>query len=375
VERPDRSHADGAGATGPAPIARPKGRGARAVRRLAVALLVISAAVGLGRLAWPGVRREVRLRLAERAMARGDLADAEDRLGRLIRDRPEETRPRLLGVQLARRLGRITEAEEGLQRAVELGLPVEDGRREFALIAALEDFPRAEGSLRRVVAEHPGDREAHRALAEGYARARRWAEAASACSAWLDRAPDEVDAQLLRARANRASGSRDKSEADLRAILDRDPDHYPARLLRGDWLRDDGKLAEAEPDFLACRRLRPDRPEPLVGLAGCASGRGDSARAEALLDHALTLAPNSPPTLRARCGLHVARGRDDLAIPLLERLTALDPADGSAPRQLARIYRQAGDEPRAREHEARTAEREARAKRFPASSTPGDDRP
>ena len=77
----------------------------------------------------PGPVAEVRLFLAGRDVAAGRLAEAEARLLALIAERPEQVRPRLLLAGVARRLGRITEAGEILQRAVELGLPVAEGRR------------------------------------------------------------------------------------------------------------------------------------------------------------------------------------------------------------------------------------------------------
>ncbi len=349
---PDRPRADRVEPISQArPPRSPEGRAWR--RRLALALAVAAALAGLGRLAWPTARREYLLRLAERAVADGRLADAEARLRPLILERPEETRPRLLRVEVARRLGRIVEAEQALHRAVELGLPVELGRREFALIFAGQDFPKAEGSLRRVLKEHPADREVHQALAAGLARAGRWKEAVAAYSAWLDRDPDRDEAQLGRARAHWEDGRWDRAEADFRAILARDPSHFRARISRADCLLNDAKLAEAEPDLASCRRLAPDRPEPLVGLSACASERGDFDEAETLLNQALDLAPRFAPALAAQGKLQAARGRDDLAIATLERLALLEPADESNHRLLAQLYRRAGDLDRARDHEAR----------------------
>ena len=141
-------------------------------RRIAA---ILAASVGLvvaGWWAWPPIGEEIRLRLAERAIGGRRLAEAEARLELLISERPRETRPRLLQVQVFRQQGRITEAEEALQRAVELGLPLEEGRREFALLMAGQDFARAEKSLRRIIEEEPGDLEVRRALEDGYSRAR-----------------------------------------------------------------------------------------------------------------------------------------------------------------------------------------------------------
>lgn len=145
---------------------RPRGKIVRA-RRVALAILAAAA----GGLAAPRLGRIVRHHLAERAVAGGRLDEAEARLVGLIEEEPGDAMTRLLRAQVARRLGRITEAEEALQRAVELGLPIDEGRREHALMRAGHDFAGAEPALRRLLADHPDDAEVRRALAEGVARA------------------------------------------------------------------------------------------------------------------------------------------------------------------------------------------------------------
>jgi DNA-binding SARP family transcriptional activator len=142
----------------------------RRARRLTAAVSLAVALSAAGWRTWPSIGREVRLRLAERSIAVGRLDEAEARLDLLISEEPRQTRPRLLLVRALRKQGRITDAEEALQRAVELGLPVERGRREYALLRAGQDFPGAEKSLRRLLEKDPGDEEVRRALAEGYAR-------------------------------------------------------------------------------------------------------------------------------------------------------------------------------------------------------------
>ena len=145
-------------------------RGRNRARRLVGAAILLCSIAWIGRRCGPAIGREVRLRLAERAIAAGRLDEAESRLELLISEGPRQTRPRLLRVELFRKQGRITDAEEALQRAIELGLPVEQGRREFALLRAGHDFPRAEKSLRRLLESDPDDEEVRRALAEGRAR-------------------------------------------------------------------------------------------------------------------------------------------------------------------------------------------------------------
>ena len=145
------------------------GKGRPRARRRIMAFLML-AAITAGWKAAPGIEKGARIWRAERAIAQGRLDEAEARLDLLISEEPRETRPRLIRVQVLRKQGRITEAEEALQRAVELGLPAEQGRREFALLCAGQDFARAERSLRRVLEGDPGDEEVRRALADGYDR-------------------------------------------------------------------------------------------------------------------------------------------------------------------------------------------------------------
>ncbi len=116
----------------------------------------------------PWINREIQFRLAEpQAIEQGRLADAEARLDLMVHEEPNRTRARLLLVQALRQQGRITEAEEILQRTIEVGLPVEEARREYALLSAYSDFPRAEKSLRRLLEAHPDDEEIRQALKAG----------------------------------------------------------------------------------------------------------------------------------------------------------------------------------------------------------------
>jgi tetratricopeptide (TPR) repeat protein len=139
------------------------------IRRFLAALLILGAAGAIARKSSPWISREIQLRLAERAIEQGRLADAEARLDLLVHEEPNRTRARLLLVQALRLQERITEAEEILQRTIEIGLPIEQGRREYALLSVYSDFPRAEKSLRRVLEAHPDDQEVRQALEDGLA--------------------------------------------------------------------------------------------------------------------------------------------------------------------------------------------------------------
>jgi hypothetical protein len=106
------------------------------LRAFLLAILGTTSVLLGGWKALPRVERQVRIRLAERAIAEGRLDEARGRLALLISERPACTEPRLLLARVAREQGRITEAEEVLQRAIDLGLPIELARREHDLLAS-----------------------------------------------------------------------------------------------------------------------------------------------------------------------------------------------------------------------------------------------
>jgi len=266
----------------------------------------------------------------DRLIERGDLEEARAHLAIQIHRYPARPRPRFLLATVERRLGRITGAEEILQRAVELGLPVAEASREHALLAARFDFPTAEPGLIRTLARNPGDLEVHQALAGGYLRSARWDAAVAACTAWLASDPSSVDATLGRARGLRSLGRLNSAIADCRSILARSPDHLEARLALAEILIEAKRADEARAEVARCRAQAPDRPEPLVILAACSSARGDLGAATSTLEVALKQAPNFVPALRALSSAHQARGRDDLARPLLDRSRLLD-LDRGAP--------------------------------------------
>ena len=87
--------------------------------------------------AWPGVQARTKLAQIRKTIDAGQLDEAERTLDRLLSEKPRQSALRLLRVETFRRQGRITEAEEDLQRGVELGLPAEAARREHLLLSGL----------------------------------------------------------------------------------------------------------------------------------------------------------------------------------------------------------------------------------------------
>jgi predicted Zn-dependent protease len=120
-------------------------------------LAILGAAVVLI-VAWkaePRIEDRILLYLAERAVANDHLDEARERLDILIAEQPGRPWPRFLRAQVARKRGNITEAEETLQRAIELGLPIEQARGEHALLVeqAVSDQLSAVSQAKTVAAE------------------------------------------------------------------------------------------------------------------------------------------------------------------------------------------------------------------------------
>ena len=320
---------------------------------LAVVLVVPAAAAAWWWHYGPAYLRGRRLAAAEKALEAGNLAGAEELLLPLVAEEPGQARAQFLYAQVLRRYGRDSEAWVALARALQLGLPPPEAHREYALLEASEDFPRAESALRQEAEEHPDDAAVVGALAQGYARAGRPTEADRWYTRWLALAPEQTDVWLERGRVRLAAGRYGPAADDFREVLRRAPRHFQARLELAHCLLSEAKMAEAEAELLACRNVQPSRPEPWLGLAACALERGDLDEAQKLTKQAVTLDPSSPLALRLHGDVYLRRGRADLAVPVFERLVRAAPRDKQARLKLAQALRQSGDLGRAREQEQR----------------------
>ncbi len=144
------------------------------------------------------------------------------------------------------------------------------------------------------------------------------AEAAAAYRTAGELAPDDYRHAYLAARALWSGDPEAAEAAALRAVA-LSPGYAPARLLAG-------QLAE-------------DRGAPEAA----------AARYRAVLDGGAAESPANRASASFRLGrLLAADGDLEAALPLLERASEAAPESGAVQAALARLYRRAGDEPRAR---------------------------
>jgi Flp pilus assembly protein TadD len=323
---------------------------------LALAVLIPVAAAAAWYGYWPVYHRKTLLAAAEKAMAEGNNAKAEEALQQLVKEEPDNMRGHFLYAQVLRRLSRGEEADIHLGKAGELGLPAEDGRRELGLIYATLDFRAAEGALKATLREHPDDAEVLKALVDGLARQGRFVETERYFKRLLELQPDNVEILLDRATMYISMEQFDKAQADLRALLQRVPDQYRAHLLLSHCLLAEARITEAEPVLLKCKEMRPESPDPLIGLAACAMEREDFVKAHTLLDKAIQLDPGSIRALNEIANIQMYRGVYDLAIPYLQRILKFNKNDKEAHLKLAQCFRFTGKVEEAKEHQARYEE-------------------
>ena len=101
--------------------------------------------------------------------------------------------------------------------------------------------------------------------------------------------------------------------------------------------------------YLAAINAQPLAPEPAAGLARWLAHLAETdpsyaAQAQDAFQRALQLSPNDIQTLNDQAMLWAQMGRTEAAIAELQRLLTLDPLYGPTYLNLARVYRQAGDE-------------------------------
>ena len=316
------------------------------------AIVVVPTVVGIW---WwyygPAYHQSHLLADAEKAVQAEDFTKAEELLRQILKENPNQPRPQLLYTTTLRRLGRRKEAYLPLQRAIELGVPELETRREYALLEARDDFTLAERSLLIILDTNPDDLEVVQTLAVCYARQSRWPEAQKWYTRWLEIDPGRQEALFDRGRVHLQAGNYGPAMTDFREVLKASPNNFQARLLLAHCLLSEAKIPEAEGELQTCRKLRPASPEPLTGLATCAMENNDLDKAQQLVHDALVLEPDFLLALHLQGNLFLRRQKFDLAIPVFEQIVGKNKGDKEGHLKLAQALSQSGQVERAKKHQ------------------------
>jgi tetratricopeptide (TPR) repeat protein len=327
-------------------------------RSLAVLALLALIALGLT-LAGSQLWATYQFRAARTALDRYHNAEAADHLRACMAVWPNDPDVLLLAARVARRGGSFDEAEELLDRCQRqrgrddnvvlerILLSVERGDMDDVMT-----FCRT-----KVETNDPASPLILEALARGFLRRFRTADAVGAVETWLEREPDNPMALLLRGRiAQEQEAVADAAKA-LRRALEIDPDLDEARDRLATILLQTHQAPEARPHLEYLARRMPDDPALTVRLAQCRDLMGQQDEAARLLDGVLARQPKYVPALAERGKLAMRAGQDAEAEKWLRQAVALAPGDATVLPQLQLCLEQTGqlDEARALEPRVKKA--------------------
>jgi tetratricopeptide (TPR) repeat protein len=323
-------------------------------RALAVLLLLGLIAFGLsaaGVQLWAAYH----LRAARAAVARYQSQDAEEHIRACLEVWPNDPEVLLLAARATRRAGLFDEAEGFLDRYQEVRGRDDELTLERALLTAergdVDDV--AKFCQAKVAANDPETPLILEALARGYLRAFRTADAERAVETWLGRDADDPMAHFLRGRVAESRSAQTAAAGAYRRALELDPDLDAARDRLAAVLVEMYQAPEALPHLEYLRRHRPDDPALAVRLAQCYDLLGEQEKAARLLDEVLARSPDDTTALAERGKLALRAGQFADAEAWLRRAAARSPGDVTILRPLRDCLDQSGQTEAARELEPR----------------------
>jgi Tfp pilus assembly protein PilF len=312
-------------------------------RRAALSSVVLLALAGSaygGRALW----LEHHFRAAEEAADRRDFSAANAHLTPYLAAYPSSGPAHLLAARIARRDGRLDEAEQHLDVCRRLQYRSDDLDLERVLLKVRRGEPYNDEYLRDCVTnDHPEAVLVLEVLCDEYLRNYRLFDALWAFNQYLRRRPDDVAALVGRAFVWEKIFSFVDAEQDYRRALEIDPGHEVTRRRLAELLLTRrGTPDEAAAEYERLRADHPDDPAYLFGLARCRRQAARLGEARQLLADLLRRSPHFPGALTEMGRVAADDGKTDEAIDWLHRATAEAPHDRVAYSTLLNCLRLAG---------------------------------
>jgi predicted Zn-dependent protease len=203
----------------------------------------------------------------------------------------------------------------------------------------------------------------YEALACGYIRTYRFADASQCLERWREKEPDNCRALSLRGQVFDLQVDQQEAVACYRRVVELDPEQDEARARLAAGLVDLAQPAEALPHLEYLRGRQPHDPSILLDYARCQDLLGEHAEAEQILADVCARFPQNGLAL-AEYGKLLVRGRRPAeAEPLLREACRLEPNDYQAHYQLAQCLEQAHKREEARQLQVKLKQIEADTKR------------
>jgi tetratricopeptide (TPR) repeat protein len=292
------------------------------------------------------------LRLAELALALGQVPEAEEQYREVLRQSPGHPRAHLGLARAALARDDPGAAAENLRPAADnpasrkaaarlrADLLLRAGDRPGAAqaqdqAAALpDDRPWPDPDVTDLTRHLVGEAARYRA-AERLVEERRYPEAVGLLRELVRENPASARYGLYLAFALRKANDPSGAEAALREVLRHTPDSPRAHLELGIVRLGLGRRDEATASFRRAAELKPDYADALDNLAGCLRAAGDRAGAADAYRRALLCQPQSPRLHAALAELLLEGGQAAEARDHLRQAVQLDPNDERARRLLA----------------------------------------
>ncbi len=277
---------------------------------------------------------EALLVLAESPRSTNELAEVQERLGRLRPVIGDTAGYYLAQATLAMMRRDSNTAAQASLAAVQRGpqsLVAHQVRGAFLL--AVNDLTNALAAFETAARLAPVRSPVPLRLAELYLQAGERARGRTVISNVLAQAPDYLPAQVQMLKLDLAEGRLDECEAMLTRVLNRESTFFEALLARAQLHLARGKPEAALKQMERVVELYPKSSQAQYQYAVTLLVNGDLTKAAAALDQALALQPNLVEAALLRARLHLRRGDSAAAIVALNELLRRRP--GLVPARLA----------------------------------------
>lgn len=223
--------------------------------------------------------------------------------------------------RIRRNQGKLSEARRHLERAFQLGFPVEQLEREhWLMLAQIGRLDEAEKHLAEVLRNSQGDERAVcEAFVSGYLLTRQHAKALHLLAVWETAFPDDPQPHFIRGTLHRDYRQFADAEREFRRALALRQQHYRAAYALAVVLLEQSKPAEALKSFRHCRDNVPDPLLADLGIARCLRQLGQTIEADRILGSVLTQDPHNAEALLERGRLRLDVGKPQDAVRLLEQ--------------------------------------------------------
>lgn len=310
-------------------------------RRIAVAIVVLGVAAGIG--AWQAYGR-YHLLVGTRSLQSHHYGEALGHFQTALKVWPEDGGTSLLAARAARGTGNYEAADRYLRICQMLPSQADQAAFERVLLRTSKGEIDAVGQFCHAMVEqgHPETPSILEALAVGNLTLLRFAAASEALDRWLEIAPDQPQAIFLKGRLHLQASNNVEALEYLRRVVELDAERDDARLLLAGLHLDLGQAQEALPHLETASRRQPGNVPARARLAQAMILLGRTEEAVVILDDVLQRRPDLASALLERGKLALREGQLEQAEDWLRQACQRDPGDRAASYQLLQCLKQRG---------------------------------